>query len=663
MKTLSTTLLAAQKESSRTPYVEVKASNNIAGVIRLDWQRLYTGGEDDYYHATTMPDDGSLVRVRVTPPADGRKLYRQRITGPDPASDFSTWTYAGQYNAVVTATASLGAEVSIFWTNSSREIRRILSTDCGTSWGSPELIDYSPTTAIYGIAAAYKPNGDLGLFFADQSTLYVKKRVSGSWQPKLAWDKSTGDLSGAAAVYCGDWDLMVTGKDNTGNFKLWSLIYGDGGDVPAGTWSSLKEFDSAPADGNFEYAHAAMARPDVFRCFYIEKFTGNETYSRPFCSNTVVDGAFTDNLWREPVPFDFSSRYGVAVTCHGDYCWLASPNAVWRASLTPQTLDLTADVLASQLNLETESAEVTIGLRNEDSCYSAGTVGVLDTGCQIDFNPGYVTSSGNEAGSRLSFSIEGVEVTNAGGTAIVKLHAADGWQSVERWRARHQFRWNHSSGETCVKDILAFVLARAGLKLEVVSQSGTATSFCPDFSINPGENGTEIIRNILSFIPDTLFMEGNKAFLVYPQAGDDSVYNYGTDHPILEGAYRNGPLEFNRVRVSGEDSNGLPVIADSFSWEEINRYGERMVQIIERNITTAETAHLRGEAVLRKTTIGLDAGSIIVPVNCGQQLWDVIDITDNCTGLFAAKRRVIGIRIVYDTRKGQYWQRLKLGSV
>mgnify|MGYP000011622653 CR=1 FL=1 len=129
-------------------------------------------------------------------------------------------------NRVVVAACSLGAEVSIFWINLAEEVRRLKSTDYGVTWGSPELIDYSPTTAINGLAAAYKPNGDLAIFFADQATLYVVKRVDGSWGSSAAWDKSTGDLSGVATVYDGDWNLVVTGKDTSNNYKLWSLVYG-----------------------------------------------------------------------------------------------------------------------------------------------------------------------------------------------------------------------------------------------------------------------------------------------------------------------------------------------------------------------------------------------------------------------------------------------------
>jgi len=253
MRNLSETLLAAQKEVSRTPYVKVEAKNKIVDVVRLDWVRLYTGEEPDYFHSLTIPGDGSLIRVRITPPDDSRKLYRQRVANPGAESDFSQWTYCNQYNAVITAGCSLGAEVSIFWIKSNREIRWLKSTDYGVNWGSPELIDYSPTTAIYGIAADYKPNGDLALFFADQATLYVKECVGGQWQDKVAWDKNTGDLSGVAAVYDGDWSLLLTGEDSGGNYKLWSLVYGDGAQVTVGSWSALREIATAPSGGDFEY--------------------------------------------------------------------------------------------------------------------------------------------------------------------------------------------------------------------------------------------------------------------------------------------------------------------------------------------------------------------------------------------------------------------------
>ena len=668
MRTLSSTLLSAQKRASRSPYVKLEAFNKISGVVRYDWPRLYTGTEDDYSHSVTMPGDGSLIRARITPPSDSGKLYRQRVANPGPSSDFSTWSYTNQYNAAVVACCSLGTEVSIFWIDGvNRKIYRIKSTDYGVTFGSRELIDYSPTTNIYGISAAYKPNGDLAIFFADQATLYVKECVAGNWQTKASWDKTTGYLSGVACVYGGDWNLFVTGKDSDGNYKLWSLIYGDGGDIAAGTWSALKGFASAPSGGDFEYHRAFMDKPDVYRIFYVEKFTGTEAYNRPFWSHSVLDTTFLSCLWREPVPFDLSSQYGLAIAHYGDYCWLSSPSGVWRARLTAQGIGLTADVIGVKQEVEESQGRLTVELRNDDGQYASpgqGGLSVLDIGCQLEFSPGYRTTAGNQVSSGQTFILEAYEHTSSGGKASLVLYASGGWGLIGDWRARHQFRWNKDQSELNVKQILEFVLARVGLKLEVVSQSSVITGFYPDFTINPNNRGEAVIRKLLSFVPDVLFIEGNKAYLVNPLSSDSSTYSYGLAHPIYEGRYQVGAWELNRVQVEGYDTvAGAPVIVDSLEWGEINKLYDKLQQLFDRNIDSVAEAQQRGEACLREAEIESASGVIRIPTNCGQQLYDVIDITDSRAGLSAEKKRVLGLTLVYQPSKAQYEQRLALGAV
>jgi hypothetical protein len=667
MRELSSTLLAAQQQASRIPYVKLEASNKHAGVVNLRWERLYSGSEADYYHALTIPGDGSLIRVRVTPPSDARKLYRQRVVSPTPQSDFSQWLYTSQYDVVTVAACSLGAEASIFWIKGDRKLYHLKSTDYGASWGSPQLLTYTPTTAINGLACAYKPNGDIALFFADQATLYVMRRLSDSWQGKVAWDKSTGDLSGVAAVYGGDWNLFVTGQDADDNFKLWSLAYGDGGDVAEGVWSELKELAAAPADGDFQYLTAFMDKPDVYRCFFVESFSGNEAYSRPCWSYSVPESKFIDSLWHEPVPFNLSSQYGLAIAHYGDYCWLSSPDGVWRAGLSPQSLDLSADVLSLREELNSSGGSLAVELRNDDGRYAApgeDDLSVLDIGGQLDFGPGYVTAQGNEVSPGLSFIIDSYEHTSAGGQSSLMLNAADGWSLVEGWRARHQFRWNKDTEETNVKQILAFVLGRVGLKLEVRSQSSVLTGYYPDFTINPGNGGAAVIQKLLSFVPDVLFIEGSTAYVVNPLAVDDSDYGYGQSHPVIEGRYRQAGWGLNRIQVEGYDpGQGEAVVVDAFSWEEVDRLYDRLGRVEDKNLDTAAKAGERGEAYLRQAEMEAVAGAILTPVNCGQQLYDVVDITDSRAGLEAAKRRVIGLTLVYRPRRGEYQQRLILGGV
>jgi hypothetical protein len=667
MRTLTSTLLAAQKQGAAVPYLKIEAVNKTAGVVRYDWSRLYDGLEDDYFHALTMPGDGSLIKARVTPPADSRKLYYQRVASPGPGSDFSQWTNSGQYNAIVVAAASLGAEVSIFWIKSNREIRRIKSTDYGANWSSPELIDYSTTTAIYGIAAAYKPNGDIAIFFADTATLYVKKNIGGQWQTKAAWDKTTGNLSGVTCIYDGDWNLLVTGKDTAGNGKLWSLVYGDGGDVGAGSWSALKEIASAPSGGDFEYKQPFLDKTDVYRCSFAEKYTGVQAYNRPFRSNIVPGTSYKDGLWREPAPFNLSSEYGLAMAHHGDYGWLASPDGVWRALLNSQTLDLTADVIGVRQELNETAGSITVELRNDDGRYASpgqGDIAVLDIGCQLEFSPGYSTLAGAEYSAGQTYCLESIEHTSAGGKASVVLHARDGWGALNDWGARHQFRWNKITDDVSVKDIIAMILARAGLKLEVKSQSAVITGFYPDFTVNPDDTGRNVIQKLLSFVPDVIFIEGNKAYLVNPQTSDSPVYSYGVEHPVLEGTYSSEAMNINRVQVEGYDTGlAKAILVDSFAWIEIDRLSDRLRHIEDRNLNTAAEAQQRGDAFLRQAEIEAVGGWIIVPVNCGEQLFDVVAVTDTRAGLAAVKKRVAGMVLVYQPQRGEYFQRLELGGV
>jgi len=622
VRQLSDSLLDAQKRATHTPYVKVEAKNTVCDVVRLDWERLYNGNEDDYFHDVTLPADGSLIRVRVTPPGDSRKLYRQRVTNPGTGSDFSQWIYTSQYNVVDVACCSLGAEVSIFWIKSDCKIYHLKSVDYGASWGSPQLLDYAPTTAIYGIAAAYKANGDIALFFADQATIYVMKRIGGNWQSKVAWDKSTGDLSGVAAVYDSDWCLMVSGKDENGNYKLWSLVYGDGGDVDAGDWSNLRTVASAPSDGDFEYFRIFMDNPDVSRCFFVEKFSGIDSYSRPFWSCSVSDSVFTDNCWREPIPMNLSSEYGLAIAHNGDYCWLSAPYGVWRTGLVPDILDITGDILSLKQEQFPGASKLNIELRNNAGKYSSlgqGELAVLDIGCQLDFSSGYLTGEGNEVSSGQSFILEAYERTTTGQTANLRLYTADAWSLVKNWRARCQFRWNKDNDESSVKEILAFILSRVGLKLEVKSQSAVIMGYYPDFTIHPGNRGNNIITRLLSFVPDIIFIEGSKAYLVCPLSSDVADYSYGEEHRILEGTYRWEGWGLNRVQVEGYDTqSGEMVLVDCFAWEQVDRPGERLKHLEDVNIDTVLKAELRGDAYLRHAEIESSGGAIRIPVNCGQ---------------------------------------------
>ena len=133
-----------------------------------------------------------------------------------------------------------------------------------------------------------------------------------------------------------------------------------------------------------------MDKPHVYRCFYIENFTGTEAYDRPFWSHSAAATDFLENLWREPVPFNLSSEYGMAVAHQGDYCWLSTPYGVWRAKLTEESIDLTADILSLRQETGQSQGRLTVELRNDDGRY-ASLPSPPDIGCPLAASSGHVT--------------------------------------------------------------------------------------------------------------------------------------------------------------------------------------------------------------------------------------------------------------------------------
>ncbi|MEK7849172.1 MAG: hypothetical protein AAB270_09650, partial [Chloroflexota bacterium] len=344
MRSLSSTLLAAQRQTSGKPHVKLEAFDRVAGVARLYFQRLYTGSEPDYYHAVTMPGDGSLIRARLDPSTYGISL--QRVVSPGPGSVFSTWAGYGTSSAGAgTALCSRGASVFFFCVGlDQRTIYYKESTNYGATFTDWAQVTIAPL-AVTWMAADINPGGAVALFYVSGTAVYVTKRSGGVWSGPIVWSHSLKAISGLATAYSGDWNLAVAGQEYSDDYKVWTCIYGDGGAQPAGTWSALAEITRASAGSLVSFRAASLGLPDVFRMFFVEKHTGSQSYQRPLWSHSLASASFAANLWREPVPFNLDASYGVALTYGGGYAWLSCASGVWRAPLAPAAQELTADVL------------------------------------------------------------------------------------------------------------------------------------------------------------------------------------------------------------------------------------------------------------------------------------------------------------------------------
>src|SRR3972149_11839665 len=123
----------------------------------------------------------------------------------------------------------------------------------------------------------------------------------------------------------------------------------------------------ASAGAGVEYHQPAVGFPDVYRLWYLEKYTGTVAYNRPYWSHGIRSAAdYVSNIWREPVPFDLSSTRGLAMAYSATQVFVTLPSGVWSVALGSTAHDLTADVLELDLRVGDRDGRAVVALRNDD---------------------------------------------------------------------------------------------------------------------------------------------------------------------------------------------------------------------------------------------------------------------------------------------------------
>ena len=108
---------------------------------------------------------------------------------------------------------------------------------------------------------------------------------------------------------------------------------------------------------------------------------------------------------------------------------------------------------------------------------------------------------------------------------------------------------------------------------------------------------------------------------------------------------------------------GNAVFGARFDGTSVQTVYDRLRRVDDRNLTTVAQAESRADAVLRAAALAGMNGEITVPVNCGQELIDVVEVTDAGAGLSTARRRVLGIAMRYSTGdRPVYEQRITLAA-
>jgi len=688
VRTLSSTLLAAQKKADRLPYVEAKVYDYEQGIKRLSWTRLYEGSEPDNHHGIAFDGQGSMHRIRA---AVGNILYRQKVTAPDEASDYTQWTQIATDCDGPCAIAAYGAKVYIFYRKTDNTLRKYYSHNYGDTWTNAQLVAYAD---VLSLAACWWATGNVVVCFALKSNQLNGITLDTSTQTATQHTWSDGnhpllDTYGIGATYNPFWpacEIVFAAKQSDTPYDHYDLFR---------TWFSntynflaLESFLMAPDGEGVTYEYPDCHLPanaqsyETNRIIAVEKFAGTTAYTRPLTCHTVKGTYWSDTTFTEPKPFlDISSSYGLRLQSTSDYWWMERPDGVWRAPRPADSpLDLTRDIVSLAADSSQLSA-LRLELDNSKGQYASpgqGSLASLRFRSEIVLELGYKTTAGNETSEAGTYWIDSWEYSSKPNMSRFILTCLDGWGLMDRWTARYQMRWNKDEvNPRSVWQILYQLLARAGIKLTNTPpkpQSSAINNFYPDFTVNPGTRGDSAIRKLLSFVPDQLVFRGREAFTKNPLADEESCYSYkfpspsrgegqgeGAIHAILAGNYCEQVFT-SRARAIGRDTEDNRILEEALDWDLLQLAIDILEQDYDPNLQDTTRAQERADAILRTRAQEAEAAVITVGTNVGQELLDVVEVTDERCGISAEKYRVGAIQTDYDRRKGQYEQRLTIGA-
>ncbi len=691
MRSLSSSLLAAQKQVNVKPKVNLVIRDQQILVNRLDWTLLYAGSESEGYVGGAQASDSFIIRARI----ESTSLKVQRVTDVENSSQWSSWTtlvetggVANDCNPLVVADPQ-GAEVWLFYVdNTGYTIKYFKSTDYGASWGSASTVKTeSAGDSITGLGGDIRSTGgdhDPMLFYchnpagegADSVLKYVE--YSGGWGTPSTWSVSGKyTLKGVACTHQGDWNLLVAGRESDApyNWRLWAIVLGDGYSYGVGTWGGLEEIlVSDNLALSFQYPSLVYA--DLFRALYQESFSDAGGYDRLVHFRNVSGADYVDNQFTDGAPLDLTTSYnGVLAHTTGSYLYLLTAKKAYRANIgTAASVDVSDYVLAYR-SLQTETgAPVTtelgrfpmvIELDNSEGIFAhIGEVGdayeAIKRGSQIELRRGYLVGGTSYTHLHPYCWIEDYEFQELPGGGKLVLYCVSGWELLERWRADRQYFW--ADGEANVFTIASRILGFLGFEFSLKTEaSAEISSFKPSFTINPGETGRNALLRLLEKVPDKIFFYDDTAYARELSSSESPCYSYGAsgEHPILEGHHRLGSAHYNHVQIFGKDG----AFGEALNFPEIELMGHRLQKILDYAYETSGECLFRAEAELRDEEVRIQGDVLVIRPNVGQELYDPVTITYSGSGLDPINRRVMAIIEEYEARKGVYQQKLMLGDV
>jgi hypothetical protein len=201
-KSLTPTLLVAQRSSSSRPYVRARLQDFQGDRPRLRPVLHFSGGGSDGNHTVLVTSAGTLLRARILA---GPALRVDRIVNPTPSSTFGNdvevETDVGVGQGIALTQTTDGTIWLFYLDNDTITVRYRTSSDDGASW-SAAATSVVGGGALFNLVAAAGASGTIALAVTfSTNQVYTWRWTGSAWTVPALWPHTPTSVNGLAMAF------------------------------------------------------------------------------------------------------------------------------------------------------------------------------------------------------------------------------------------------------------------------------------------------------------------------------------------------------------------------------------------------------------------------------------------------------------------------------
>ncbi len=311
--------------------------------------------------------------------------------------------------------------------------------------------------------------------------------------------------------------------------------------------------------------------------------------------------------------------------------------------------DYTTRLLYLQHREEPFGGDANVGLDNSDLLLASNMKGY-----KLTLGYGYVTGAGNEYSNSAPLWVISHPQQSAEGKVITELVCIDSWQRLAQLTFPTGGTFNAPSAShtytifNLIRGVLELglyiydpvtqtdvLMSGAGYEVVLDSSDGIIdlATYKPPYEVGQNSSYRAFVVGLLAHTKCAAkFCNDGKLHIFYPDyAGDTEygnaaypAYEYDSEHAFYDETAEPGLVIPNHVYF-----NSASYAGEAVDQPTIDAYGEVKVWYTDLNLTSNAEAAQRAECELARIRADRNQGSLSVPPNCGQELYDYIKITDS----------------------------------